>query len=185
MKYATKTEAAIKSALLDLLRSKRLPDVTVSELSRKAGVSRSTFYQHYDNPADVYDALVADLAAQVSPLIAQVACSESPLPAKKPFCALIRDGAFGSVVDDDRFLSSFMSLRHSAGEHDMGEVLVRSGYSETEAQALCAFQLSGCFSAARSIAANAEEWEAVRAVIDRFILGGLSACLAVKSRPSR
>ena len=182
MKYATKTEAAIKDALLQLLESRKLADVTVSELAREAGVSRSTFYQHYDNPADVYDALVAEFAAQLSPIVDQIACSDSPRSAKKPFCALVRDGdALGPVIADDRFLSAFLEKQNTVRNHDMHGILVRAGYSEKEASALCAFQLSGCFSAAQSTDASDEEWESIRAVIDRFILGGMSACLAAKS----
>lgn len=183
MKYATRTETAIKDALLRLLEFKKLASVTVSELAREAGVSRSTFYQRYDNPADVYDALVADFAGQLSPMIDQVTCSNSPKPEKKPFCALVRgDGALNPIVGDERFLPAFLAEQNTACNHDMHDVLVRAGYSEKEAAALCAFQLSGCFSAARSISASTKEWEGVRAVIDRFILGGLSACLAAKSR---
>ena len=186
MKYATKTDAAVKDALLRLLGSKNLTDVTVSELAREAGVSRSTFYQHYGNPADVYDALVAEFVTQLSPMVDQIACSDSPRLAKKPFCALVRDGgALGPIVADDRFLPAFLAEQNTAHDHDMHSILVRAGYSEKEASALCAFQLSGCFSAAQSTDASAEEWEGIRAVIDRFILGGMSACLAAKSEPAR
>ena len=184
MKYATRTEPAIKDALLRLLESKKLADVTVSELSREAGVSRSTFYEHYGNPADVYDALVAEFAEQLSPMVDQIACSDSPRPSKKPFCALVRGGSLLSpIAEDDRFLSSFLTEQNTARNHDMHGILVRAGYSEKEASALCAFQLSGCFSAAQSTEASAEEWEGIRAVIDRFIMGGMSACLAAKSGP--
>lgn len=186
MKYATRTDSAIKEALLKLLESKKLADITVSELACEAGISRSTFYGHYGNPADVYDALVAQFAAQLSPMVDQIACSDSPRPAKKPFCTLIRDdGPLSRIIDDDRFLASFLVKQNTVRNHDMHGVLVRAGYSEKEATALCAFQLSGCFSAAQSTAANDEEWEDIRAVIDRFILGGLSACLAAKSEPRR
>ncbi|MBQ1449552.1 MAG: TetR family transcriptional regulator, partial [Eggerthellaceae bacterium] len=51
-KYATRTEGAVKEALLALLAKKQLADITVSELSREAHVSRSTFYEHFGNPAD-------------------------------------------------------------------------------------------------------------------------------------
>ena len=185
MKYATRTEAAIKEALLRLVGTKKLADITVSELAREAGISRSTFYEHYGNPADVYDALVAEFAEQLSPMVDQIACSDSPRPAKKPFCALVRnDSPLGPLVEDDRFLSSFLAKQNTVRNHDMHAVLVRAGYSEMEASALCAFQLSGCFSAAQSSVASAEEWESIRALIDRFILGGLSACLAAKSEPA-
>ena len=186
MKYETRTESAIKEALLRLIESKKLADITVSELARAAGISRSTFYQHYCNPADVYDALVKQFVEQLSPLVDQIACSDSPKPVKKSFCALVRDeGPLKPIVDDDRFLPSFLTKQNTARKHDMHGVLVRAGYSEKEAAALCAFQLSGCLSAAQSTTADDEEWEGIRALIDRFILGGLSACLAAKSRPGR
>lgn len=182
MRYETKTIPAIKAALVDLLREKSLADITVSELSRVAGISRSTFYQHFGNPADVYDALVADLGGQTSPMLEQVVCSDSFRPSKRPFCALVRDGGrFGALVGEDRFLSSFLDQYDTDHRHDLYDVLVSAGYTDREASALCSFQLSGCFSAARSCDASPSEWEDVRAVIDRFILGGISACLAAKT----
>ena len=39
-KYDTKTESAVRDALLRLLTNKRLADITVSELAREAHVSR-------------------------------------------------------------------------------------------------------------------------------------------------
>lgn len=74
-KYATRTERAVKEALLSLLAEKPLADITVSELARKAHVSRSTFYEHFGNPADVYDALVRDYASDTLPLMSQITCS--------------------------------------------------------------------------------------------------------------
>lgn len=39
--------------LLRLLRRKPLPEITVSELCREAGLNRATFYRHYSVPKDV------------------------------------------------------------------------------------------------------------------------------------
>ena len=44
---------AIRQALLRLLVGKRIEDVSMSELAREAGVSRSTLYAHYGNVLDV------------------------------------------------------------------------------------------------------------------------------------
>ena len=180
-KYATGTESSIRSALLNLLARKSLADITVSELAREAHVSRSTFYEHFGNPGDAYDALVADVMADMAPLMSQVVCSDGFRREGRPFCALVRDaGEYAPAVRDSRFLDSFLSQGDGRYEHDLYDVLIDAGYDGLEAQAVCSFQMSGCFAAARSTPVSAEEWERVRGVIDRFILGGIAACLANK-----
>ena len=180
-KYTTRTEEAVKQALLKLLARKPLAEVSVSELSREAHISRSTFYEHFGNPGDAYDALVADAMGEMSPLMSQVACSDGFRPSGKPFCVLVRDaGDYAPAVRDNRFLDSLVAQGGAYGEHDLYGLLTGAGYTEAQAKAVCSFQMSGCFTAARSTAAPAEEWEQIRAVIDRFILGGIAACLAAK-----
>ena len=149
-KYETKTEQRIKDALLKLLASKSLADITVSELAREAHVSR-------------------------------VACSDGFKPAGKPFCALVNEaGDYASVVREPRFMESIIGQRQTQEGHDLYAILVDAGYSPVQAKAVCSFQMSGCFSAVRSIAPGEGEWDDVRPVIDRFILGGIAACLAAK-----
>lgn len=181
-KYNTKTESAVKEALIELLATKPLVGITTSELARAANVSRSTFYEHYGSPADVYDELVEEFAKEMSPLLEQVACSDQLRPKGKPFCICLREpGKSRSIARDERFLGSFLGQGFSADEHDLYTLLTRAGYTARQAEALCAFQLSGCFSATRATQATDEEWEEIRTAIDRFILGGISACLAAKA----
>ena len=40
-------------ALLSLLKEKTFAYITVSEICKKAGVNRSTFYLHYENTVDL------------------------------------------------------------------------------------------------------------------------------------
>ena len=47
------TAIKMDMALMDLLKKKPFEFVTVSELCKKAGVNRSTFYLHYDTMADL------------------------------------------------------------------------------------------------------------------------------------
>jgi AcrR family transcriptional regulator len=49
---ANKTKSAIKNALLELIHTKNYPNITVSEITQKANVGRSTFYKHYQSKAD-------------------------------------------------------------------------------------------------------------------------------------
>jgi len=51
-----KTKKAIVSALIELLTVKSISDISVTELTSKAGVNRKTFYLHYDKIEDIiYD----------------------------------------------------------------------------------------------------------------------------------
>ena len=185
-KYTTRTEGAVKEALLSLLAEKPLADITVSELAGKANVSRSTFYEHFGNPADVYDAVVRDYASDTLPLMSQITCSDSFKPKGRPFCSLVRDaGAYGPVVKEGRFLDTFLTKREGMDQHDLFGLLTNAGYTEAQAEAVCSFQMSGCFAAARSSTASDEEWAQIRAVIDRFILGGIAACLAAREERLR
>ena len=44
----------MNQALLSLLEKKDIDFISITEIAKKAGVSRSTFYLHYD---DIYDLL--------------------------------------------------------------------------------------------------------------------------------
>ncbi len=52
-RIAKKTRSSIKQALLDLIHEKNYPDITVSEITQRADVGRSTLYRHYQSKADV------------------------------------------------------------------------------------------------------------------------------------
>lgn len=60
-----KTKQKVKDSLMFLLRSKRIGDVTISELCKKAGINRNTFYTHYSCPEDV----LTDIANELSGLL--------------------------------------------------------------------------------------------------------------------
>lgn len=53
----SKSRAALKSALLELMKKKKITRISIKELCQKAGLNRSTFY---DNYADIY-ALLSDI----------------------------------------------------------------------------------------------------------------------------
>jgi AcrR family transcriptional regulator len=42
------------TALIQLLKSKKLSEITISELTKKAGVSRMTFYRNYNAKEDIF-----------------------------------------------------------------------------------------------------------------------------------
>ena len=54
-----KTQEKLQNALLDLLKTKELKEITVKEICDSAGISRNAFYQHYGYKEDLYDQMVA------------------------------------------------------------------------------------------------------------------------------
>lgn len=53
-----RTEERLQNALLELLETKVLKEITVKEICDKAGISRNAFYQHYGYKEDLYDQMV-------------------------------------------------------------------------------------------------------------------------------
>ena len=55
------SKASIKAALVSSLEHKAPDDISVQELCKLAGVNRTTFYTHFTNVRDLFEALEADL----------------------------------------------------------------------------------------------------------------------------
>ena len=50
----------IAAALSQLLKEKSFSSITVSELTKKAGVSRMTYYRNYSSKEDIFEAYLED-----------------------------------------------------------------------------------------------------------------------------
>lgn len=57
---AQRSRQRIKTAVADLLAEKPLDKITVSDVVKRAGINRGTFYAHYANIPDVINHLVED-----------------------------------------------------------------------------------------------------------------------------
>lgn len=59
------TKARIKTAFFELMQNKNVQKITVSEVVRKADISRATFYLHYSDIFDLLGQIEEDIIAQV------------------------------------------------------------------------------------------------------------------------
>ena len=64
-----KTEKALEDALLHLMRSKSIDQITTTELCREAGINRNTFYAHYPNPMNLLQRIEDEFIRLVVDLI--------------------------------------------------------------------------------------------------------------------
>ncbi|PPL19930.1 MULTISPECIES: TetR/AcrR family transcriptional regulator [Microterricola] len=76
-----RTRTSLQQALLALAQERPLDDITIASIVERAGVNRSSFYQHYSDKdtllADALDAAEADAGASVPTL-------DGPLPLEPP-----------------------------------------------------------------------------------------------------
>lgn len=61
----TETKQQIKMALTTLMGEKLFEAITVSDITREAGINRGTFYLHYVDKFDLLDQLVSELFSQL------------------------------------------------------------------------------------------------------------------------
>ena len=60
----------IRSAFVDLIEEKKLiSNITVSELSERADIAKSTFYNHYEDVYSVADEIMKELMAELDEII--------------------------------------------------------------------------------------------------------------------
>ncbi|WP_043667039.1 TetR/AcrR family transcriptional regulator [Streptomyces xylophagus] len=83
-----RSRAALEAALRELVTERELRQISVADLTKRAGVNRSTFYEHY---VDVHDLAVAACTATYDQLVAvapiphgQLAPDGGPLPNPMP-----------------------------------------------------------------------------------------------------
>lgn len=67
-----RTKKAIKTAYLSLMEEKDISDITISELTRKAGINRRTFYTHYRSAGEIIDELESDMVSILGEIVLKV-----------------------------------------------------------------------------------------------------------------
>ncbi len=60
------TKQLIKESLLQLLHTKHIHKISIRELCERAGVNRSTFYNHYGSQYDVFEEIAQDYLRNVT-----------------------------------------------------------------------------------------------------------------------
>ena len=60
-----RTQEQFQNALLELLETKELKEITVKEICDKANMSRNAFYQHYGSKEDLYNQMVAKATERI------------------------------------------------------------------------------------------------------------------------
>lgn len=77
-----RTRRSLQEALFDLAREHGLDEISIADIADRAGVNRSTFYQHYSDKdtllADAIDAVVEQAGTEI-PALAEVTLDPPPI----------------------------------------------------------------------------------------------------------
>ena len=160
------TSIKMNKALIELLEKKKIEDVTVKEITEKAGVNRSTFYLHYEN--------INDLLIETTQYITEGFLSYFVVDKDKlninfdnaelkdlffitpeyvfAYLRYIKEnrGIFRLVIAQLKTLN-FYGVYEKLYENIFNPILERYGFSEIEKRYVIKFYLTG-------ITAIAEEW---------------------------
>lgn len=66
-----RTKKIMTEALIDILKNKNVESVTVSELAKKADITRTTFYQYYRDPVEMLEKLQNEIAMDLNRIVEQ------------------------------------------------------------------------------------------------------------------
>lgn len=70
-KRIVKTKSAIFDAFKELVGQKDMADITISELTKHANVTRSTFYMYYNTVGDVRDDIENEIIARIEKIMTE------------------------------------------------------------------------------------------------------------------
>lgn len=82
-KRVLRTKSAIRKAFNQLVQKKEMSDISVSELTQAANITRSTFYMYYDSVAAVRDQIENEIIACIDKVMSEqdwVQCMINPYP---------------------------------------------------------------------------------------------------------
>ncbi len=104
----TKTEKLIKSVFLRLLKEKNLNKITVAEISRLADLGRGTFYLHYSDVYDLYEAIEAEAISNLEEMF------KNSFPTTQPDNSIKLTVALTQYIEENKDLFKIL-IRSDAG----------------------------------------------------------------------
>lgn len=107
-KRVVKTKNAIFEAFKQLVQQKDMADISISELTQKANITRSTFYMYYDTVGDVRADIENEIVARIDKIMSEADLLNSMKDPYPLFSALARE-----ITEQDRDNRYILSSNNS------------------------------------------------------------------------
>lgn len=159
------TKRYVRESLLAILRDKSLHKVSIRELCERAGINRSTFYNHYGSQYDVLDEMARDYLVSIERTIAAADMRDRQSVVQRVTLVLryMRDNlALSRMLINNQLDGTFSERLFSLPKvGEMLEEALRDVESETERRAVVLFAIHGSYRLLQEWI-NAEEQTAAR-----------------------
>ena len=184
------TKNVIKDALLEALEDKNFEQITVTDVCRRAEITRATYYLHYQSLTEVLDELLGDAlqmaeedcenpdddVLQVLSLLA----GEQPdhLKAKEsllPVCHRVAQLPKYQVIFHDETISNYVVNRiFQCQRKKLASVFMKVlNLSKKEAELLTLFIITGTYNVNKALNWKKNDmWYKVHSMLFRFMSGG-------------
>ena len=109
-KRSVKTRYAIKLALFKLLKSNDIESVTITEITRIAGINRNSFYTHYTSISNVLDDVNNDILSEIDDILKDYtyqSFKENPAPVI---------GEFSKALYENKYFAEYILFSKNAVE---------------------------------------------------------------------
>lgn len=151
-----KTENTIKMTLLDLLKTKTLADISITELAKAADINRKTFYNHYTDINQLYSELEDETIERIFSLIPDI-----HFPIDNASCSLLFEKIAHELKNNLKLYTLFFnSLENNQLEKKMMKRLnqyIKKELSQVNVSNMNYFMYFSNFMAA-GVASCVQEW---------------------------
>lgn len=177
-KRTISTKAAIKKALLEMMKDIPFSRISVKELCERIGINRTTFYIHYANTHDVLIELIDEfLAEKVNDDL--VRCKVGDEKRHCPYrlcCKIHTNRQYGLIFFDDSLKSIVIDrISEMSKEGFIREMMTQYALNKTDAESIFYFQVNGCLAVNKMVFKRGSGgWEHTNDLLSSFIQGGLS-----------
>lgn len=87
----TMTKNLLKDSLLELLKTKSLPKITIKEICENADINRSTFYLHYPDQFALCDEIENDIIERINTCLATLSLTNNRVEGLTEFLSYMKD----------------------------------------------------------------------------------------------
>ena len=111
-KRVIKTKNAIFEAFKQLVQEKDMADITISELTQKANITRSTFYMYYDTVGDVRTDIENGIIAGIDKIMSETDILNS-IKNPYPLLSMLADEILKRTQTTDTFFRPAIRVNFS------------------------------------------------------------------------